>query len=131
MGPLYAYSLLPVLAVSLLLFFTAALRGRNTRGLALYCLSVALWCIGLLLLFVPSTADLGARMTAIGAFTAPGFLHAAFDVTEQKQYRLVYFAYAAAAGISIVGFAYPRLLHPPGAPGYPHHAGSVPGFATP
>lgn len=132
LGPLYAYSLLPVIAVALLLFFTAALRGRNTRGLALYCLSVALWCIGLLLLFVPRTAELGARMTAIGAFTAPGFLHAAYDVTEQKQYGLVYFAYVAAALISIVGFAYPGLIQPRDALGYSQvaFAGSGRGFGA-
>ena len=29
MNPLYAYSLLPVIAVALLLFFTAALRGQT------------------------------------------------------------------------------------------------------
>jgi hypothetical protein len=34
MGPLYAYSLVPVASVAFLLFFTAALRGRNARGLA-------------------------------------------------------------------------------------------------
>jgi hypothetical protein len=61
MGPLFAYGLVPVLSVALLLCFTATLRARNARGLALYCLTVALWSGALLMLCLPRTAWLGKR----------------------------------------------------------------------
>lgn len=114
MTPLYAFSLLPVIAVAFLLFFTAALRGRNARGLALFCLSVAVWSSGLLLLAFPRTSPLGQRLAALGTFIAAGYLHAAFDLTKQRSYALVYFAYAAAASLSLLGFLWPTQLHQPG-----------------
>src|SRR5438094_90458 len=114
MNPLYAYSLLPVIAVALLLFFTAALRGQNARGLALYCLSVALWSGALLLLCAKSTADLGMRLTPLGTFIAASYLHAAWDATRQKSYALVWLAYLVAASISLFGAFFPGLLHQPG-----------------
>ena len=62
MGSLYAYSLVPVLSVAFLLFFTAALRGRNARGLAIYCLSVGVWTAALLCISIPKLAPLGERL---------------------------------------------------------------------
>ena len=111
MGPLYAYSLLPVIAVGLLLCFTAMLRGRGARGLAVYCLSVAAWCGALLLVCYPRTAALGQRLAAVGAFTAAGYLHAAYDMTRQRSYRFVWLAYAAAVGVAALGAAFPTMLH--------------------
>ncbi|HEY8211233.1 MAG TPA: HAMP domain-containing sensor histidine kinase [Myxococcaceae bacterium] len=113
MGPLYAYSLVPVLSVAFLLFFTAALRGRNARGLAIYCLSVGVWTAALLSISFPKTVVLGERLAAIGAFTAAGYLHAAYDVTAQRSHRLVWLAYLAALVLTLLGVLSPGLLYGP------------------
>jgi len=113
MGSLYAYSLVPVLSVAFLLFFTAALRGRNARGLAIYCLSVGVWTGALLCISFPSLATLGERLAAIGCFTAAGFLHAAYDVTAQRSYKLVWLAYLVALVITLLGVLSPGLLYGP------------------
>ncbi|MFP2907433.1 sensor histidine kinase, partial [Pyxidicoccus sp. 3LFB2] len=113
MGPLFAYSLVPVLSVALLLCFTATLHGRNARGLALYCLATALWSGALLLLCFPHTAWLGERFVTIGAFISATYLHAAYDVTRQRSYRLVALAYAVAAGVMGLGVFLPHLLYGP------------------
>ncbi len=113
MGPLYSYSLVPVFSVALLLFFTAALRGRNARGLAAYCLSVAAWSGALLLINVPEASHVGERLAAVGAFTAAGYLHAAFDVTSQKRYGLVWLAYLVAVAITLLGAVEPGVLYGP------------------
>lgn len=111
MGPLYAYSLAPVLAVAVLLFFTAAFRGRGTRTLALYCLSVGVWSGSLLLVCLPSTAAIGERMVASGTFIAAAYIHLAFDVTEQKRTWLVGVAYLVATAITGMGAVQPGLLY--------------------
>src|SRR6185369_6262670 len=113
MGPLYAYSLVPVLSVAFLLFFTAALRGRNARGLAIYCLTIGVWTGALLCISFPKLAPLGERLAAIGAFTAASFLHAAYDVTAQRSYKLVVLAYLAALTITLLGVLRPGLLYGP------------------
>jgi signal transduction histidine kinase len=113
MGPLFAYSLVPVFSVALLLFFTAALRARNARGLALYCLSLAGWSGALLLICLPSLSWLGERFAAVGAFTAAAFLHAAYDVTRQRSYRLVVLAYVVALGVTVIGVLSPNALYGP------------------
>src|SRR5262249_52848610 len=60
---LYAFSLLPVLSIALLLGLTALLRGRGpARGLAVYCFTVALWSGSLTLAALPTpsgTVELG------------------------------------------------------------------------
>ncbi|ATB49229.1 sensor histidine kinase [Corallococcus macrosporus] len=113
MGPLFAYSLVPVLSVSLLLFFTAAFRGHNARGLALYCLATAGWTGALLFLCIPSVAWLGERFVASGAFIAAAYLHSAFDVTRQRSYRLVVLAYGVAVVVTGIGALLPGVLHGP------------------
>lgn len=113
MGPLFAYSLVPVLSVAFLLCFTAALRGRNALGLALYCLSVGLWASTLLCMYLPATAPFGRRIAALGAFTAAGYLHAAYDVAEQRSYRLVWLAYGIALAVTLVGVLWPGALYDP------------------
>ncbi len=113
MTPLYAYSLIPVLCVALLLFFTAALRGRRARGLAAYCLATAGWSATLLLTYFPETAGLGQRLAASGTFVVASYLHAAFDFTEQRSYGLVWFAYAVAVAIAAAGAFVPGLLYDP------------------
>src|SRR5688572_30780643 len=113
MGPLYAYSLVPVLSVSFLLFFTAALRGRNARGLAIYCLTVGVWTGALLMICFQGTAQVGERLAAIGCFTAAGFLHAAYDLTGQRSYALVWLAYVAALAITLLGVVSPGVLYGP------------------
>ncbi len=111
MSGLFAYSLVPVLAVSLLLFFTAALRGRNALGLTLYCLSVAIWSGTLLLASLPATAAFGTRLLAVGAFVAAGFIHTAYDLTKQRSYALVVLAYSVAAIITFTGAIRPGVLY--------------------
>lgn len=113
MGPLFAYSLVPVLSVALLLCFTASLRARNARGLALYCLTVAAWSGTLLMLCMPRTVWLGERLVSMGTFTAAGFLHAAYNVTGQRSYRLVVFAYLVALGLTVLGVVEPNVLYGP------------------
>lgn len=113
MTPLYAYSLLPVLAVAVLLFFTTVLRVDRARGLTAYCSSVAFWCAALLLSSFPETGDLGRRLAASGAFIAASFLHAAYDVTEQRNYSLVWLAYAVAAALTLAGILQPGVLYDP------------------
>ncbi|HLL04817.1 MAG TPA: HAMP domain-containing sensor histidine kinase [Myxococcaceae bacterium] len=113
MGPLFAYSLVPVLSVALLLCFTAALRAREARGLALYCLTVAMWSGALLMLCLPRTAWLGERLVSLGTFTAAGFLHAAYNVTKQRSYGLVVFAYLVALGLTVLGAVEPNVLYGP------------------
>ena len=115
MTPLYAYSLLPVVAISLLLFFTVTLRQRGPRGLSAYCLAIAVWSSNLLMAYSASEAlsEFGLRMSAVGAFVVAGYLHAAYDLTDQKRYGLVWFAYSIAVVITISGFAVPGLLYDP------------------
>jgi len=111
MGPLFAYSLAPVVSVALLLCFTTALRGRDALGLTLYCLTTAVWSGALLLLCVPAWAWLGERLAASGAFVAAAFLHAAYDVTRRRSYGLVVLAYAVATAVTAVGVFAPLSLY--------------------
>ncbi len=113
MRSLYAYSLVPVLSVSLLLFLTAIRRGRRAFGLAAFALSVALWSFSLFTIWIPPLADTGERFAAVGAFISAGYLHAAYDVTRQRSYRLVLFAYAVALVITAGGVLRPGLLYGP------------------
>ncbi|MFU8804919.1 MAG: sensor histidine kinase, partial [Bradymonadaceae bacterium] len=113
MTSLYAYSLLPVVSVALLLFFTLLLRQPDQRGLAAYCGAIALWSLNLLFVFFPQVSEVGLRMAAVGAFVVAGYLHAAYDFTDQKRYGLVWFAYAVAAIICILGATIPGLLYDP------------------
>ncbi len=112
---LYAYSLVPVVAISLLLFFTVALRQKSSRGLAAYCLATAVWSSQLLISLsdTPLLSELGVRLAASGAFVVAGYLHAAYDLTAQKNYGLVIFAYVVAAVITGLGAFTPGLLYDP------------------
>lgn len=113
MSPLYAYSLLPVAAVALLLFFTLVLRVRGHRGLAAYCGSVFVWAAFLLLSYFPGLSEIGSRAAAIGSFVAASYLHAAYDFTRHVRYWLVAVAYAVAIVLTIVGFFIPGVLYDP------------------
>ena len=64
MTPLYAYSLLPVLSVALLLFFTVILRNRTMFGLAAYSGAIALASANLLLTYIPAVAPIALRTAA-------------------------------------------------------------------
>ena len=110
---LYAYSLVPVLAVALLLFFTAALRTRGSRGLAAYCLAVAVWCSTLLGVFSSVTAPWAERLVASGAFIVAGYLHVAYDVIGAKDRRLVVFAYVVAAVMTAASAFFPGVVYNP------------------
>jgi signal transduction histidine kinase len=112
--PLYAYSLLPVLSVSLLLCFSLLVyAGRSMLGLMIYCGTVAVWTGALLLCVFPPTADLGERLAPIGAFIVASFAHAAYDLMRQQNYLPVWLAYVTAAVITIIGFLVPGLLYSP------------------
>lgn len=110
---LYPYSLVPVLSVAILLFFTFIRRGTKALGLSMYCLSVAFWSGMLVLIWVPPAAEFGGRMAATGSFISATFLHAAYDVTNQRSYKLVWFAYVVAAILTAAGAAIPGLLYDP------------------
>lgn len=109
----YVYSLVPVGAVALLLFFSAVLHGRNARGLAAYCLAVASWTGALLLAAVPSTAWLGQRLVAAGGFVVAGFLHAAYSLVGAGSRALLAAAYAVAAVLAVAHFFHPGWIHDP------------------
>lgn len=113
MRSLYAYSLVPVLSVAVLLFLTAARRGRSAYGLAAFSLSVAAWSGTLFAIQFPQLAAVSERFAAVGAFIAAGYLHAAYSVTDQKDYRLLWFAYVTAAIITAAGALSPGLLYGP------------------
>ena len=113
MGTLYAYSLVPVLSVALLLGFTALRLGRSAVGLASFCLSVAAWCGSLLLCSIPGTALVGQRIAAVGAFTCAGYLHVAYEATRQAGRGLVWLAYAVASATTLAGVLFPGLLYDP------------------
>ncbi len=113
MAALYLYSLLPLLAVSLLLFFTALLHGSGARGLVVYTLSIAFWVGTLLLAFLPQTAELGQRLVASGTFVAAAFLHAAYDFVRARRYGLVWAAYAVAWFLFLFAAVRPGLLYDP------------------
>jgi len=113
MTPLYAYSLIPVLSVSLLLFFSALLYGRSMLGLTLYCASISVWSGSLLLFVLPEVTGVAKHLAQIGAFVSASFIHAAYDFTQQRNYTLVWLAYAAAAVITSTGLVWPGLLYSP------------------
>lgn len=115
MGPLYAFSLIPVLSISLLLCLVAAFGQRKHRmfGLAMMCASISAWSAALLITSMPQIADWGRRFNAIGAFLAAGYLHAAYDLLGVKQRRLVWLAYLVAALITGAGIFSPGLLYDP------------------
>lgn len=113
MTPLYAFSLVPVVSVAMLLFFTLILRQPDQRGLAAYCGAIAFWSLTLLLTFFPAVAHIGLHLAAVGSFIVAGYLHAAYDFTDQKRYGLVWFAYSIALVITLSGAAIPGLLYDP------------------
>jgi signal transduction histidine kinase len=111
--PLYAYSLIPVLAVSLLLFFSLLFYGRSLLGLLLYCASIAAWSGTLVLLSFPATPDIIRRFAQVGAFVSASFIHAAYDFTRQRSYAFVWFVYAVALAITLIGIVWPGMLYSP------------------
>ncbi len=113
MPQVYTLSLVPVLAVALLLFFTTALHTSNARGLAIYNLAVALWAGALLMVHFEPVATLGQRLVPVGALAAAGYLHAAYDFTRQDDYRLVWGAYAIAGLLLALGILFPGALYDP------------------
>lgn len=109
---LYAYSLVPVAAVSLLLGFTVALHGGG-RGLLVFCLSLGFWAGTLLFGLVPATAEVAQRLATCGGFVLVGFLHAAWDVTGQRRWGIVWLGYLVAALITVANAVWPGLLYDP------------------
>ncbi|OGQ81036.1 MAG: hypothetical protein A2289_14430 [Deltaproteobacteria bacterium RIFOXYA12_FULL_58_15] len=113
MSNAHLFSLVPVVAVALLLFFSTLLYGTGTRGLAVYCLAVAVWSGALAMATVTWAAPIGHRLIAAGAFVPAGYLHAAFDISRQTKRSLLLLAYLVAGLITAIGVIYPRLLHDP------------------
>ncbi len=114
MTPLYAYSLLPVLSVSLLLFTSTLLYGRELRGLVAYFCSVAVWAASLLMFAFPQTSGVARHLAQVGAFVSASFIHVAYEFTAQKNLTMVWLAYGAAALITAAGVLWPGLLYDPG-----------------
>lgn len=113
MNPLYAYSLLPVVAISLLLFFTLVLRVRRHWGVAMYCGSTFVWASALLVSYFPALSELGSRAAAVGAFVAASYVHAAYDFTQVRRTWLMVAAYGVAGALTVVGFFVPGVLYNP------------------
>ncbi len=113
MNPLYAYSLLPVVAISLLLFFTLVLRVRRHYGVAAYCGAIFVWSAALLVSYFPHLGEVGSRSAAVGSFVAASYVHAAYDFTERKRTWLVVVAYVVALTLTVVGFFVPGVLYNP------------------
>src|SRR3954469_2050641 len=80
-------------------------------GLLSYCGAVAVWSGALLLVVFPRTAGLGERLAAIGAWIVAAFAHAAYDLSRQRDYRVIWLAYAAAAAITVAGYFLPGLMY--------------------
>lgn len=93
--------------------FTALRHGQRTHGLAAYCLAIAVWSGVLLMIWFPATAEFAERLAAAGSFVAAGYLHAAYETTNQKNFRLVYFAYAVALIITVGAALYPGVIYGP------------------
>jgi signal transduction histidine kinase len=113
MNVLYTYSIAPVLAVSLLLFFTAVLRARGAKGLGAYCLAIAVWSGALLLSVLPATAHVGQKLVATGGYVVAAYLHAAYSLTGQKRFALVWLAYLMATAITLLHLFWPGMLFDP------------------
>jgi signal transduction histidine kinase len=113
MTPLYAYSLIPVISVSLLVFFTAALRTDKNWGLAAYSGFTSIWASLLLMTYFPGLESIGSRGAAAGALVAASYLHAAYEQTEQRNFLLVWLAYGVAAFVTAAGAVFPGLLYNP------------------
>lgn len=113
MTTLYAYSLVPVVSIALLLFFTSLLRTEGEWGLAAFCGSNALWAGSLLLIYFPEVAWVGRRLAASGALVAAAYLHAAYDFTDQDRYGLVGVAYGVGGLLTLVGVLVPGILYDP------------------
>jgi signal transduction histidine kinase len=113
MTPLYAYSLIPVISVSLLVCFTAALRTDRNWGLTAYSGLTSVWATLLLMTYFPEVESIGSRGAAAGALVAASYLHAAYEQTDQDSFLLVWLAYAVAAAITGAGAVFPGLLYDP------------------
>lgn len=111
--PLYAFSLVPVMCVALLLFFTVIARPRLGLGIAAFAVTIAAWTLSLLLTFFEPLAPIGQRFAASGAFVVAGYLHLAWDYTSQKSYAIVWLTYFGAALCTAAGAIFPGLLYDP------------------
>ncbi len=111
MDRFYVYSLVPVVAVALLLFFSSVLHARRTPDLAMYCLAIATWSGGHMLIAFPSTTSIGQRLVAAGGFVVAGFLHAAYDLLGEKRRAWLWSAYLVAALILLAQVFQPGLIH--------------------
>jgi hypothetical protein len=107
------FSLVLVVSLALGLFFSALLHGKNARGLATCCGAVALWAGAVALSLWPPSAWLGGRLITSGGVVVAAYLHAAHDLTGQKRYRPVWFAYGLAMAIVALQVARPGLLYDP------------------
>ena len=113
MTPLYAFSLVPVMCVALLLFFTVITKPSLGGGIASFSASIAAWTLSLLLTFFDPVAPIAQRFAACGAFVVAGYLHLAWDYTSQKNYIIVWLTYLGAALCTGAGVVFPGLLYDP------------------
>lgn len=109
---LYAYSLVPIAAVALLLGFTVAVHG-GSRGLLVFCLSLAVWAGSMLFGVVPATAPIAQRLATCGGFVLVGFLHAAWELTDQQRWGIVWLGYGVAGSATLANAIWPGLLYDP------------------
>jgi signal transduction histidine kinase len=93
-----------------------ALHGLNRpggRGLLVFCLALGIWAGTMLFGVVPETAHLASRLSTCGGFVLAGFLHAAWSLTGQERYGLVWLAYVVATLSTLVNVIWPGVLFDP------------------
>lgn len=103
---------MPIAAVSLLLGFTVAVHG-GSRGLLIFCISLGFWAGTMLFGVVPATAPIAQRLATSGGFVLVGFLHAAWDLTGQRRWGIVWLGYGVAAASTLANAIWPGLLYDP------------------
>ncbi|MBN1609538.1 MAG: sensor histidine kinase [Polyangiaceae bacterium] len=111
MSELSLFSLILVVSLALLLCFSALLHGKNARGLAVCCGAVALWAGAVALSSWPASARFGGRLMTAGGFVVAAYLHAAYNLTGQRRYALVWLAYGSAAALVLLHAIWPGLLY--------------------
>jgi signal transduction histidine kinase len=111
-----ALAFYPLWAAAMVVAATVIRLGRESRrGLLSVCFFLALWVSGLILLESPETRVIAERVVPAGILLAAAFVHAGADVTHLSRRAVVWFAYAAAAAVALLGAVAPRLLFAPGA----------------
>ncbi len=118
MTPFSAWTLLPLLSVTLAVGFTSMRLGRRAGvALQILCVIQAGWVAALILLDSGAVAW-AERLLPAGMLLAGAFVQAARELAPKRlSRRVVVFAWTAAALVALIGLVAPRALYGPGARG--------------